>query len=230
MIDTRCKIWVSEDARFYRRGAVDFLAHSITRVTAFAVHFPPLMVGTPIWFRWAAMALKVMSARKLLKWPIIFLEKSMEASSRAARPLAWASDRFVELPKMTPEAFFTASAALVRSEISRRSFSASDAYRCSTNGSTSAPSSATINGTRRAIRPEMNATSRLKRSSFATMTGQPRRRAASSAPARAFAIFHSQLTACYIDESVHDLKPLGGTKALKRSQLTIQTQPALALL
>ena len=39
---------------------------------------------------------------------------------------------------------------------------------CSMNGSQSAPSSVTTNGTFCAIRPEMNATSRLSRSSFAT--------------------------------------------------------------
>ena len=39
------------------------------------------------------------------------------------------------------------------------------------NGSASAPSSATMNGTRCAIRPAMNATSRESRSSLATMTG-----------------------------------------------------------
>ena len=40
------------------------------------------------------------------------------------------------------------------------------------NGSASAPSSATRNGTRCAISPEMKATSRDSRSSLATMTGQ----------------------------------------------------------
>src|SRR5262249_15547007 len=67
-------------------------------------------------------------------------------------------------------AFFCANAARVRCEISARSFSASGANRCSTNGSTSAPSSTTTKGTRCAIRPEMKATSRLRRSSFATTT------------------------------------------------------------
>ena len=38
-------------------------------------------------------------------------------------------------------------------------------------GSASAPSSATMNGTRWAMRPEMKATSRESRSSLATMTG-----------------------------------------------------------
>jgi len=53
---------------------------------------------------------------------------------------------------MTPRLFATASAALVRSDISRRSFSASAAYRCSMNGSASAPSSATMNGRRCVIK------------------------------------------------------------------------------
>ena len=49
-----------------------------------------------------------------------------------------------------------------------RSFSANAANRCSTNGSTSAPSSATRNGTRCTISPLMKCTSRLRRSSLAT--------------------------------------------------------------
>ena len=73
---------------------------------------------------------------------------------------------------------------LVRSEIRRRSFSASAAYRCSMIGSASAPSSATMNGTRCAIRPAMKATSRESRSSLATMIGQPWRSARRRGPQR----------------------------------------------
>jgi hypothetical protein len=45
---------------------------------------------------------------------------------------------------------------------------------CNMKGSASAPNSATMNGTRRAIRPEMNATSRDRRHSFATSIEQLR--------------------------------------------------------
>src|SRR4051812_23937593 len=51
------------------------------------------------------------------------------------------------------------------------------------NGSASEPSSATMNGTRWAIRPEMKATSRDSRSSFETITGHLAARAAASAVA-----------------------------------------------
>jgi hypothetical protein len=61
----------------------------------------------------------------------------------------------------------------VRCEISARSFSAKAAYRCSMNGSVSAPSSDTMNGTLCAISPEMKCTSRDSRSSLDTMTGPP---------------------------------------------------------
>src|SRR5271165_1771825 len=54
---------------------------------------------------------------------------------------------------------------------------------CSMNGSASAPSSATMNGTRCAIRPEMNATSRDRRHSLATTTAALPLRACASAAA-----------------------------------------------
>src|SRR5688500_7219006 len=64
--------------------------------------------------------------------------------------------RLVEVdPVAEPRAFAAWSAALVRTEIRARSFSARAAYRCSMNGSASAPRSATMNGTFCAIRPEM---------------------------------------------------------------------------
>jgi hypothetical protein len=77
----------------------------------------------------------------------------------------------VRFPRTAPCAFFCASAARVRSAINARSFCAKAAYRCSMNGSASAPSSVTMNGTRLSIRPEINATSRDRRQSFATTTG-----------------------------------------------------------
>ena len=91
------------------------------------------------------------------------------------RPLRFASAarmlrhvRLCGLPSLAPCAFLAANAALVRSEIKRRSFSASAAYRCSMKGSASRPSSATMNGTRYAISPATNATSRDSRSSLET--------------------------------------------------------------
>jgi hypothetical protein len=53
--------------------------------------------------------------------------KSSALSINAARPDKAASAKFRGLPRMAPEAFFAAKAALVRSDISRRSFSASAA-------------------------------------------------------------------------------------------------------
>ena len=89
----------------------------------------------------------------------------------------------LRLPSFAPAAFLACSAALVRSEISRRSFSANAAYRCSMNGSASRPSSATMNGTRWAIRPATNATSRDSRSSLDTTTLHLAFRAAANAAA-----------------------------------------------
>jgi hypothetical protein len=86
-------------------------------------------------------------------------------------------------PSFAPRAFALARASRVRTEIIARSFSARAANRCSTNGSTSAPSSATRKGTRCAIRPEMKCTLRLSRSSFATATEQRLRRASARAAA-----------------------------------------------
>jgi hypothetical protein len=55
--------------------------------------------------------------------------------------------------RVTPRALAAASACRVRLEIRERYFSARAANRCSTKGSTSAPSSATTKGTRCAISP-----------------------------------------------------------------------------
>jgi hypothetical protein len=76
----------------------------------------------------------------------------------------------VRIAQGYPVGFLAASAALVRSAMRRRSFSAKAAYRCSINGSASRPSSATMKGTRCAIRPATKATSRESRSSLATTT------------------------------------------------------------
>src|ERR1700730_10718929 len=66
----------------------------------------------------------------------------------------------------TPRALAAARAALVLIAIMARSFSASAANRCRMNGSTSGPSSATRNGTRWTIRPEMKCTSECGRCTF----------------------------------------------------------------
>jgi hypothetical protein len=55
--------------------------------------------------------------------------------------------------------FRAARAARVRSDICLRSFSGRAAYRCNMKGSAPAPSSATMNDTRCAIRPAIKATS-----------------------------------------------------------------------
>src|SRR5690349_16668263 len=70
----------------------------------------------------------------------------------------------------------SAKVVLVPVAIIARSFSASAANRWRMNGSTSGPSSATNNGTRCAMSPEMNCTSRLSRSSLATAKGHRWRR------------------------------------------------------
>jgi hypothetical protein len=87
------------------------------------------------------------------------------------------------LPSSTPFAFAAESADFVRAEIKARSFSASAAYKCKTRLSTSGPNSATTNGTRCAIKPEMKWTSLDKRSSLATVTGHRKDRAFASAAA-----------------------------------------------
>ena len=70
-------------------------------------------------------------------------------------------------------------------KITARSFSARAAHRCSRNGSTSEPRSATRNGVLCAIKPLMKCTSRESLSSFETATGHalPLRRASARAAA-----------------------------------------------
>jgi hypothetical protein len=81
-------------------------------------------------------------------------------------------------------------------------------------GSASAPNSATMNGTLWAIKPEMNATSRDKRHSFATATGA----FAFCAFARASASLGRRLRASFpfagLDLHKHgeNLQPLGAAK------------------
>jgi hypothetical protein len=74
------------------------------------------------------------------------------AIGRLAARFVGRGARLGELSFM-PRAFAAAKAALVRTEIIARSFSASAAYKWSTNGSTSGPSSATTKRTRWVISP-----------------------------------------------------------------------------
>jgi len=90
---------------------------------------------------------------------------------------------FVELGTAKARSLACANASLVRVEIASRSRSHMAAKIWITNGSASAPNSATINLAFCAISELMKATSRDSLSSFATMTAQCRRRASSSATA-----------------------------------------------
>ena len=78
-----------------------------------------------------------------------YLSASAFTASTAPLRATWS----VGLPRETPRAFAAARACRVRVLINARSFSARAAKRCSTNGSTSGPSSATTNGTLCAISP-----------------------------------------------------------------------------
>src|SRR5271166_5442044 len=137
------------------------------------------------------------------------------------------------LPSVWPRAFAAARAAFVRWEIRARSFSARAAYRCSRNGSTSAPSSATRNGTRCAMRPLMKCTSRERRSNFATTTGAlPCRRASASAAescgrrSRASAPFPR----LDLGELRDDLEALSLSEASDGCALGVETKAGLSLL
>jgi hypothetical protein len=88
-------------------------------------------------------------------------------SARAAASLALRSDPAVQPPSFTPRRLAAARPALVRCEMSARSFCASAANRWRTKGSTSTPSSVTTNGTRWTIKPEIRCTSRESQSSLA---------------------------------------------------------------
>ena len=68
-------------------------------------------------------------------------------SARAAASLALRSDPAVQPPSFTPRRLAAARPALVRCEMSARSFCASAANKCRMKGSTSGPRSATKNGT-----------------------------------------------------------------------------------
>jgi hypothetical protein len=133
-------------------------------------HTPPLNVAWSRSVRVAAIASSVMplACSSTMIGNTLALNAAALAAL-AAWPLACSSCRLVWL-HITPHcALSAANAALLREPMSFRSFSPSAAYGCRMNGSMSAPSSATINLTPHTIRPEMNATSRLRRFSTATM-------------------------------------------------------------
>ncbi len=72
------------------------------------------------------MARNVVAPAACICWTMgsTLAAKASAASRFAAVPLAWASGRLVRFPRTAPCAFFWASAALVRSAISVRSFCA----------------------------------------------------------------------------------------------------------
>jgi hypothetical protein len=112
-------------------------------------HLAPRAGRTPRALRTPAISLKVVAPAFWIAWTtgIRFVANSSATCAWAMRPSDPAIQRFVGLPSFAPPTFFACNAAIVRSEISRRSFSARAAYRCSMNGSASRPSSATMNGT-----------------------------------------------------------------------------------
>jgi hypothetical protein len=99
------------------------------------------------------------------------------------KPKMAAFVRLSPRPNRPPLALAAPNAALVRSEINRRSCSATLARMCKRSGGTSEPRSATRNGTRCTIKFATKATSRDKRSNLATTTGVPLPRWRASASA-----------------------------------------------
>jgi hypothetical protein len=96
-------------------------------------HLPPRAGRTPRPFRALAISARVSALAFRIAWitGIRFVANSSATCAWAMRPIEPATQRFVGLPSFAPLAFFACSAALVRSDISRRSFSARAAYRCS---------------------------------------------------------------------------------------------------
>ena len=136
--------------------------------TCIADHCPPRAVATPRAVSAAAMPRRLVT-------PLAWISRTMGSTFAAYRAevslvAAAASPRMASrfgFPRRWPRSLAALRASLVRCEMSARSFSASAAYRCRMNGSVSAPSSATINGTLWIIRPLMKWTSRESRSSLA---------------------------------------------------------------
>ena len=95
------------------------------------------------------------------------------------------------------------------------------------NGSASTPSSATMNGTRCAISPAMNATSRESRSSLATMTGHlPARPAASAAASCGPPVERVRaLAGLDLDELGCELEALGLGEAVDGGPLGLDAEP-----
>ena len=123
---------------------------------------------------------------------------------------------------------------LVRSLMILRSRSARAAKRCSVNGSTSAPSSATRKGTRCAIKPETKWTSWLSRSSLATATGHvfPLRRVLGEGLGQIRAALEGvrALAGLNFSELGDDLEPLGLGEPGDGGALGVDAKPRAALL
>jgi len=107
-------------------------------ITVAAYHLPP--VALAILRRFSSAA--ALCADKPASWAIT----GRIRSARAAASLALRSDPAVQPPSFAPRRLAAARPALVRCEMSARSFCASAANRRRTKGSTSAPSSVTTNG------------------------------------------------------------------------------------
>src|SRR5882724_1159665 len=78
-----------------------------------------------------AISLRVLAPAFRIAWitGTRFVASSSATCACAVRPREPATQRFVGLPSLAPAALFARNAALVRSDISRRSFSAKAAYR-----------------------------------------------------------------------------------------------------
>jgi hypothetical protein len=102
-------------------------------------HLLPRAGRTPRPFRALAISARLSAPAFRIAWTkgVTFVANSSATCACARRPIEPAIQRFVELPRFAPLALFACSAAVVRSDISRRSFSAKAAYRCSMNGSAS---------------------------------------------------------------------------------------------
>jgi hypothetical protein len=99
---------------------------------------------------------------------------------------------------------------------------------CNMNGSASAPYSVTMNGTRCAIKPEIDATSRDKRQSFATTTGAFTFFAFASASASIGR--RSRASLPFPLSTSKDVQTLCGGEASNRFALRFNPETALALL
>ena len=153
-----------------RRDHVPASPHVSSRsrslMTVAAYHLPP--VALAILRRFSSAA--ALCADKPASWAIT----GRIRSARAAASLALRSDPAVQPPSFAPRRLAAARPALVRCEMSARSFCASAANRWRTKGSTSAPrlGDDERHGVNHQARNEMH--SPESRSSLDTITGPPR--------------------------------------------------------